>query len=174
MQSILEPLAELKEFQEIQKSIENNISPVQVTGCMDSQKSHLIAGLGKEYPYKVIIAANDIKAKEIYEDYRLYDRNVFLYPAKDAIFYSADVRGNTIVRERLQVLKRLIEKQPTCIITKTVKGKGVSFMENQSSWHGTAPNKEQYEQAMAELNQQLKDLQEQHFYQIRQKKQLSF
>ena len=117
MQSILEPLAELKEFQEIQKNIQNNISPVQVTGCMDSQKSHLIAGLGKEYPYKVIIAANDIKAKEIYEDYRLYDRNVFLYPAKDAIFYSADVRGNTIVRERLQVLKRLIEKQPTCIIT---------------------------------------------------------
>ena len=65
MQSILEPLAELKEFQEIQKNIENNISPVQVTGCMDSQKSHLIAGLGKKYPYKVIIAANDIKAKEI-------------------------------------------------------------------------------------------------------------
>lgn len=117
MKSILEPLSELKEFQEIQKNIQDNLSPVQVTGCMDSQKSHLIAGLGEEYPYKVIIAANDIKAKELYEDYRLYDRDVFLYPAKDAIFYSADVRGNTIVRQRLQVLKRLIEKQPACIIT---------------------------------------------------------
>lgn len=41
--------------------------------------------------------------------------------------------------------------QPTCIITKTVKGKGVSFMENQASWHGTAPNDEQYEIAMADL-----------------------
>ncbi|NLW88105.1 MAG: transketolase [Clostridiaceae bacterium] len=42
--------------------------------------------------------------------------------------------------------------KPTMIIAKTVKGKGVSFMENEAGWHGKAPNKEQYEQAMAELN----------------------
>ena len=41
--------------------------------------------------------------------------------------------------------------QPTAIIAKTVKGKGVSYMENQVSWHGSAPNKEQYEKAMEEL-----------------------
>ena len=41
--------------------------------------------------------------------------------------------------------------QPTAIIAKTLKGKGVSFMEGQASWHGTAPNDEQYEQAMEEL-----------------------
>lgn len=41
--------------------------------------------------------------------------------------------------------------KPTAIITKTVKGKGVSFMEGQASWHGTAPNDEQYAQAMEEL-----------------------
>ena len=41
--------------------------------------------------------------------------------------------------------------RPSAIILKTVKGKGVSFMENQVSWHGTAPNDEQYEQAMGEL-----------------------
>jgi transketolase len=41
--------------------------------------------------------------------------------------------------------------QPTAIIMKTVKGKGVSFMENQASWHGTAPNDEQYAIAMADL-----------------------
>ena len=40
---------------------------------------------------------------------------------------------------------------PTCIVCKTIKGKGVSFMENQVGWHGKAPNDEQYEQAMAEL-----------------------
>lgn len=48
-----------------------------------------------------------------------------------------------------------IEDKPVAIIAKTVKGKGVSFMENQCSWHGTAPNDEQYEQAMAELQAQL-------------------
>ena len=50
--------------------------------------------------------------------------------------------------------------KPVAIIAKTVKGKGVSFMENQVSWHGTAPNKEQYDQAMAELNAQLKELED--------------
>ena len=40
---------------------------------------------------------------------------------------------------------------PTAIVIKTVKGKGVSFMENQASWHGTAPNDEQYAVAMEEL-----------------------
>ena len=43
--------------------------------------------------------------------------------------------------------------QPTAIIMKTVKGKGVSFMENQAGWHGKAPDDEQYEQAMKELEE---------------------
>jgi transketolase len=46
---------------------------------------------------------------------------------------------------------RACKGKPTAIVQKTVKGKGVSFMENQVSWHGTAPNAEQYEQAKAEL-----------------------
>ena len=46
---------------------------------------------------------------------------------------------------------REVKGQPTAIIAKTVKGKGVSFMEDQASWHGTAPNDEQYAVAMADL-----------------------
>ena len=48
--------------------------------------------------------------------------------------------------------------KPTAIIAKTVKGKDVSFMEDQCSWHGTAPNAEQYEQAMSELKAKLAEL----------------
>lgn len=46
---------------------------------------------------------------------------------------------------------RTVKGKPTAIVAKTVKGKGVSFMENQVKWHGSAPNDEQYEQALAEL-----------------------
>ena len=46
---------------------------------------------------------------------------------------------------------KTVKGQPTAIIAKTVKGKGVSFMETQASWHGTAPNDEQYAVAMADL-----------------------
>lgn len=47
---------------------------------------------------------------------------------------------------------------PTAIVMKTIKGKGVSYMEDQVSWHGKAPNDAEYEQAMTELNAQLKEL----------------
>jgi transketolase len=53
-----------------------------------------------------------------------------------------------------------VTDKPVAIIQKSVKGKGVSFMENQVGWHGTAPNKEQYDQAMSELNAQLKELED--------------
>ena len=46
---------------------------------------------------------------------------------------------------------RNVKGKPTCIIAKTIKGKGVSFMENQVGWHGKAPNKEQYEEAKKEI-----------------------
>ncbi|MCR4563734.1 MAG: transketolase [Clostridiales bacterium] len=48
--------------------------------------------------------------------------------------------------------------KPTCIVAKCVKGKGVSYMENQCNWHGAAPNAEQYEVAMNELRSALKEL----------------
>ena len=53
-----------------------------------------------------------------------------------------------------------VTDKPVAIIQKSTKGKGVSFMENQVGWHGTAPNKEQYDQAMSELNAQLKELED--------------
>ena len=51
-----------------------------------------------------------------------------------------------------------VVNQPCVIIQTSTKGKGVSFMENQVSWHGTAPNAEQYEQAMSELKAHLAEL----------------
>lgn len=116
MRTFIEPLQKLKEYIEIKDSLKLKNLPVQVTGCIDSQKCHLINGLSEEYKYKVIITYNEIKAKEIYEDYKLYDKNVFLYPSKDVIFYSADIHGNALVMDRIRVLKRLIEKKKITII----------------------------------------------------------
>ncbi|MCD8026936.1 MAG: transketolase, partial [Clostridiales bacterium] len=50
---------------------------------------------------------------------------------------------------------KTVKGKPTAILAKTVKGKDVSFMENQVGWHGKAPNKEQYEQAVAELQAEI-------------------
>lgn len=53
---------------------------------------------------------------------------------------------------------KTVKGKPCAIIAKTTKGKGVSYMENNVSWHGAAPNAEQYETAMTELNKTLSDL----------------
>jgi transketolase len=53
---------------------------------------------------------------------------------------------------------KTIKEKPTIIIAETVKGKGVSFMENEAGWHGTAPNKEQAQKALEELQKQLESL----------------
>ena len=53
---------------------------------------------------------------------------------------------------------KTVKGKPTCIVQKSIKGKGVSFMENQCNWHGVAPNAEQYEAAMAELTACLQEL----------------
>ena len=116
MKTFTTPLLELKEYIDIKDNIRRKTLPVQVTGCIDSQKCHLIHGLGEGFKRKVIVTYNDLKAKEIYEDYRLYDKNVLLYPSKDIIFYSADIHGNAIVRERMRVLSRIIENEDITII----------------------------------------------------------
>ena len=70
------------------------------------------------------------------------------------LFRSCD--GNDMTQLVDVMDKALASKNglPKCIVGKTVKGKGVSYMENVCGWHGTAPNNEQYELAMAELESQ--------------------
>lgn len=67
-------------------------------------------------------------------------------------FEVINIDGHDIdeIMKAFEVAKN-IKGKPTCIIAKTVKGKGVSFMENQAGWHGKAPNEEQYQEAILEL-----------------------
>ena len=74
-------------------------------------------------------------------------------------FHTIEIDGNDLeqIEAAVQEAKGVVGK-PTAIIQKTLKGKGVSFMENLCAWHGTAPNKEQYDAAMAELTAKLQEL----------------
>ena len=79
------------------------------------------------------------------------------YPIVDKLesfgFHVMAIDGHDFEQiEKAMEEAKTIKGQPSAIVMKTVKGKDVSFMENLASWHGVAPNKEQYEQAMAELN----------------------
>ncbi len=121
MKTFTEPLKEYREFQAVRDDLLMHHTPVQVSGCTQAQKSHFMYAIGKDYRYRLIVTYNDLRAKEIVEDYRLYDRNVYFYPAKDIIFYSADVRGNAIVKERMAVLKQLLRGEP-CTVVMSIQG----------------------------------------------------
>ena len=117
MQALLAPLRELAEFDDIRESVAKGKVQAALTGCVDSQKLHMIYGLSDGLKCKVIVTYSDIKAKELFEEYKFYDRNVMLYPAKDLIFFQADIHGNQLVKERVKTLRRLMEKKPVTIVT---------------------------------------------------------
>ena len=90
-------------------------------GCVEQQKPHFIYGVGKEFKYRLIVAYNEIRARQIYEDYRAMDRNTVYYPARDFIFYSADIHGNQLAKERLEAVHRLSE-EPSLTVVTTIDG----------------------------------------------------
>lgn len=121
MKSFTVPLKELKEYDEILSQIKKNQGIQQVSGCIDSQKAHWIYSLSDGFPYKIIVTYSDLKAKEIYEDYKFFNKNTVLYPAKDLIFYQADIHGNLIVKQRMKAIQSILEKKEMTLVT-TIDG----------------------------------------------------
>ena len=89
MQALLAPLTELAEYSDIKKGLQKNNDVTAISGCVDSQKLHMLYGLAEGIRYKIIVTYSDLRAREIFEEYSFYDRNVLLYPAKDLIFFQA-------------------------------------------------------------------------------------
>ena len=110
------PLLEGSDYIEIKKKIKNS-EKVCITGCMDSGQVNFMSGITNDYKYSVIVTYDDKRAREIYEDYLLYDKSAIYYPAKDFIFYNADIHGNFILNERLEAIKRIINGEHAVIIT---------------------------------------------------------
>lgn len=117
MKAFLTPLQGLAEFEQIKEKSKTNKGILQVSGCMESQKFHLMYGLSGIAPYRLILAEDERRAREIYEDYRFYDRKVYSYPAKDLLFFQADIHGNLLIRQRMKVIKALLEEKELTVVT---------------------------------------------------------
>ena len=123
------PLLELQEYENLREAVRKGQGPVQVTGTLDSQKVHLMYELGQEmggdgqgpFKWRLAVTYDDSRAKEIYEDFRNFTDKVWLYPARDLLFYSADIHGNLLTRQRIEVLKRLLT-EPGGVVVTTVDG----------------------------------------------------
>ena len=121
MQAFLKPLKELAEYEEICRILKKNQGILQVSGCMESQKAHLIGGLSAFFPCRLLIGEDEARAKELYEDYRFYDPDVLYYPPKDLLFFQADIHGNLLIRQRMRVIRALLEREEVTVVT-TIDG----------------------------------------------------
>lgn len=101
------PLEKLNAFEKVKEAMALGDS-VQVIGCEESGLSHMIAGLNDGYKQKVIVTFDALKAQEIYEDLKGFGVDAVLYPSKDLIFFSADIHGSLILKQRLEFIQKVV------------------------------------------------------------------
>ncbi len=118
MRIFLEPVKKLGQYDELIETIKDE-KTMMLSGIADSDKAHLAWGVAQAFPgiQKVIITYSELKAKSLLEEYSFYDKNVVYYPAKDFIFYNADVHSNYIVEQRMAAVRAVMEQEELTVVT---------------------------------------------------------
>ena len=121
MDTFYEPLLQLEVFVQAREKLGKEKGLLLLTGCVESQKTHLMYGLGRGRRVKLILTYNELKAKEICKEYQALGEHVFYYPPKDFLFFHADIQGNELLRQRMTATSRLLSGEPAVIVT-TIDG----------------------------------------------------
>lgn len=108
-------LTEWGNFEAVEKHRDQS-GVVQVSGCMDAAKAYLMQGVSGT-KQKLVVTFSEQRAKELAEDLKVFEDAVYYYPAKDVLFYQADIRGNLLTSERLSVLKAMAEGEALTVVT---------------------------------------------------------
>ncbi len=111
------PFNSLHEFTRLKELQQNKHFNLHITGCIDSGLVHMMNLSSDGFKHKIILTFSEQKAREIYEDMQFFDKNTYYYPAKDLIFYSADVHGKHLITERLRALHALTSESDVTIVT---------------------------------------------------------
>lgn len=112
-------LKENKNFNKLKNYIsDKSHTPVLASGVIDTQKAHLIAGLNLEFNNSSMVITNsELKAKEIYNDLKFFMKDkVMLYPAKDVIFYWADVKSLDIIKQRFEIISKILNGEKITVV----------------------------------------------------------
>lgn len=115
MKAFLEPFESLTAVESLREALQKHGKIYDITGCAD--KAHLIFGIGHDVKYKLIISSDELKARELYEEYRFFDSDAVYFPAKDFLFYQSDIRGNALTRERMKAIEAVISNNSCTVIT---------------------------------------------------------
>ena len=117
MKSFISPMRELQGLEAAEEALKNFISPIQISGCIDAAKPHMIHAINNGKGNRIIVTFHEQRAKELYEECLFFDKRTAYYPAKDILFYQSDIRGNVLTAERINALKMIAEEEECTIIT---------------------------------------------------------
>lgn len=116
------PLREMADYKEIENALRSGRVPIQISDMADSSKAYFISELlREERPWKLVVTYDENKAKRLYDDISCFFPNVFLYPAKDLLFFDADIRSSLLGKERIDIWKHMGEDAAGIVVT-TIEG----------------------------------------------------
>ena len=115
MKAFLEPFESLVDVESLREALRRNGKVYDITGCAD--KAHLVFGIGHDVRSKLIVTTDEMKARELYEEYRFYEQDCVYFPAKDLLFYQSDIRGNALTRDRMTAIEAILCQEHCTVIT---------------------------------------------------------
>ncbi len=86
-------------------------------GLVSSARALFIYTLGHEIKRKLVILQSETEARKLFDEYRSFDRECSFYPAKDLLFYEADIRSNELTTQRIRVIKNILENDRVTVFT---------------------------------------------------------
>ena len=116
MNTLLNPLKDWADREQALEGLKSH-KTIAVSGCIDSGKINIVESLCLDKRHKLILTHSEQRVREIAQEVRLYERNVMIFPAKDLIFYQADIHGNKLISDRMAVIRRLLEGSATTVVT---------------------------------------------------------
>lgn len=115
MNSLRNPYMESELSNLYDKSSKGGKLSIEISGTDGYARYYIMDCLAVDH-VRLIITYSEDRAKEIYEAFHFFDRNTLYYPAKDVLFYSADIHGHTILAQRMEVIKAIIEGTITTVV----------------------------------------------------------
>ena len=117
MNSFLIPFADMPNVEEIREGLAKKKNIYEIVGVFDNFKPHLIYGIGHDISTKLIITYDENRAKSLMENYAFFEEEVLYYPSRDLLFYQSDIHSNALTRERIEVVRALLEQRDVTVVT---------------------------------------------------------
>ena len=106
---MFDSLSKIDAYNELRRELKKAPAVFSASGCMDSQKLQLAAGLSEDYEWTLYVTADEQAAADAIADLKNFSEGVFHYPAKDLLFFSSDIKGSYIENQRMEAIRHLME-----------------------------------------------------------------